>query len=736
MRRRLLATASIAMLARAAPALATPDAPAPAPAASQVEEVTITATRTPTKVIDAPATVSVITDRQIDDQLVKDIKDLVRYEPGVAVRHSPARFTLAGASTGRDNNSGFNIRGLEGNRVLIQVDGIRVPEGFSFGAQAAGRGDYVDLDLLKSVEILRGPASALYGSDGVAGAVSFITRDPLDMLAEGQSYGGRVKVGYDSSDDSHSEGFVAAGRTGPWSALLSYTRRDGHALETNGSNISANTDRTVADPQDTLSNAILGKLVYAPDDRNRFRLTYDHQDEVIETDVLSAIAKPPLSATSTRDLRTHDALTRDRVSLDYHFREAAGLVREVDAAVYHQTSDNKQDGAERRNTAAPRTRINLFDTDLYGVNLQGVSLAQTGPLTHRFVYGGDASVTKQKSLRDGTVPPVGETFPTRAFPTTDYTLAGAFLQDEIGIGDGRLTLYPAVRLDYYDLDPHADALLTTLTPRGQNDTHVSPKFSAVFKATPQVGVFFNYANGYKAPSPSQVNNAFANLVANYRSIPNADLKPETSETFEGGVRLQLPFATASVTGFTGDYDDFIDQVQTTGAFTPTNPAIFQFINIGHVTISGVEATGEARLGRGFSLHAAFSYAKGDATSRGVKTPLASVEPYKLVGGLGYQDPGGRFGGQLIATHSDGKALSRAGSTCTPSCYVPPAFTTLDATAWLAITPAAILRIGVFNLTDRTYVWWSDVRGLASTSPVIDAYSQPGRNVGVSLAYRF
>src|SRR6187402_24871 len=214
-------------------------APAADAAANEVpadgsQEITVTATRTEKPVEDVPATVSVIDSKQIADDLMTDIKDLVRYEPGVAVRRAPARFTAAGAATGRDRDSGFNIRGLEGNRVLITVDGVRVPDAFSFGAQSVGRGDYVDLDLLKSVEILRGPASALYGSDGVAGAVSFITKDPQDFPKPGQKVGGGFRFGYDSADESWTKGLVMAGKAGDVQAMLAFTRRDGHALDNKG----------------------------------------------------------------------------------------------------------------------------------------------------------------------------------------------------------------------------------------------------------------------------------------------------------------------------------------------------------------------------------------------------------------------------------------------------------------------------------------------------------------------
>ena len=89
--------------------------------------------------------------------------------------------------------------------MLIQVDGIRVPDGFTFGAQAAGRGDYVDLGIVRSVEILRGPASALYGSDGLAGAVSFITSDPADLLAAAATSPPSPARTYDSASDEFSE---------------------------------------------------------------------------------------------------------------------------------------------------------------------------------------------------------------------------------------------------------------------------------------------------------------------------------------------------------------------------------------------------------------------------------------------------------------------------------------------------------------------------------------------------
>jgi len=188
-------------LAAAAPAIAAPaveDYAIDLNEPVRVAPVTVVGTRTERRVDEVPASVSVIAAEAIETNLVTDIKDLIRFEPGVSVPTSPARFSAALSGAGRDGNSGFTIRGMGGNRVLIVQDGVRVPDGFAFGAQSVGRGGYNDLDLVKSVEILRGPASALYGSDGIAGAVSFTSKDPSDFIEAGRNFGARARVGYNS----------------------------------------------------------------------------------------------------------------------------------------------------------------------------------------------------------------------------------------------------------------------------------------------------------------------------------------------------------------------------------------------------------------------------------------------------------------------------------------------------------------------------------------------------------
>ena len=704
--------------------------------ATEQRDVVVTATRAPIQAQDAPVTVSVKNADEIADELATDIKDLVRFEPGISVRRAPTRFGAALGTTGRAGNEGFVVRGIGGNRVLIQVDGVRVPYGFSFGAQDVGRGDYVDLGLIKSVEFLRGPASALYGSDGLAGAVSFTTSDPADILGD-KAFGGSLRTQYNSADEEFTQSGVVAGRSGAVSAMLAYTRRDFSELKNKGDVEGTGVTRTAPNPQDGRANALLGKLVWNVAPGHRLRATGEYLDNRIETEVLTGINR------TVAGLQARDTGKRWRAGLDWTY-DGAGLVQFARAAAYVQDADNRQFSAEDRVTLADRTRLNTLENRVYGGSGEIRLGFSTGPITHRLVTGADISVLRQRGLRDGTVPPAGETFPTRAFPTTDFTLAGAFVGDEIGIGP--LTLHPALRYDWYRLSPDRDPLLPRFVGAAQSADRLSPRIGAVLTLAPALRLFASYARGFRAPEPGQINQFFSNLAFGYTSIPNPNLRPETSEAIEAGLRLNSEAVDLSASVFRADYRDFISQEVVGGTFTPANPALYQFVNLDRAKVKGAEARFEGRARNGLTGQLALSYAEGEQiAANDARRPLATVDPLKLVMGIGWREPDhGRFGGQVIMTHSARKAARDTTGLCSTECFRPAAFTILDATLFARVTDALTLRAGIFNLTNATYAWWSDVRGLgvprplpvgAADVPPI-AFTQPGRNASASLTLRF
>lgn len=733
----LLSVAGLALTTVATPALSADTTELEQPVV--LSPITVLGTRTERSVDTVPATISVITAETIETNLVTDIKDLIRFEPGVSVPTSPARFSAALSGAGRDGNSGFTIRGMGGNRVLIVQDGVRVPDGFAFGAQSVGRGGYNDLDLVKSVEILRGPASALYGSDGIAGAVSFTSKDPQDFIDAGRNFGARARVGYNSADEGWTEGLALAGRNGTLSGMIAYTRRDAQETENKAEVGGTGAGRTQPNPQDFASNAVLGKLVWDINDNHTLRLTYDHFDQDMEGEALSSYSATVIG------LSAQDETQRDRVSLDWRFDKFLGL-DSGSVSAFWQDATTRQFTYEDRTPAVDRTRDVTFDNNIWGLAAQGSKSFGTQSIQHRLTVGADWSRTTQEGIRNGTVPPVGEPFPARPFPKTEYELAGLFVQDEISLLDGRLSIIPALRYDWYELTPKADALFPA-PAEGQSDGHLSPKIGAIFWANDHFGLFANYAQGFKAPSPMQVNNFFANPVFGYESIPNPDLDPETSESFEAGMRFRNIEAfggtlSLSATAFKTHYDDFISQVVVSGTGVPgVDPLIYQYVNLTEVDIWGLEARGDIRWDNGLSAIVAVSFADGDQETDGARGKLTSVDPVKVVSGLNYKAPSGNWGGSATVTWSDKKDQAGCGGG---NCWGGEEFTLLDLTAFWNVTERATLRAGVFNVFDEKYAWWSDVRGLnrggTVTNPTppatLDAFTQPGRNFGVSINLRY
>jgi len=738
MRTFLLLSASLSALATAAYA----EDGAPEDQAHILPAVTVLATRSETPVDEVPATVTVFTAEQIERQLFTDIKDLVRYEPGVSVVSQPARFGAALGTAGRAGNAGFTIRGMGGDRVLMVVDGVRTPDGFTFGAQSVGRGGYSDLDLMKSVEILRGPASALYGSDGIAGAVSFTTKDPEDFLSDGRSFGARARAGYNSSDEGYTEGVAFAGRlANGFSGLIAYTRRDAQETETHGDVGGTGATRTEANPQDIASNSVLGKLVWDVSDNHRLRLTYDHYDLEMDADVLSGRvpAAPPFVPNAVLELLAHDETTRDRVSLDWRFNDALGL-DSGQIAAYWQEAETTQFTFEDRDPGVDRTRDNQFNNRVIGLAADARKTIVAGGVEHRLIFGADVSTTTQEGIRGGTVPPFGETFPTSPFPKTDYTLAGVFVQDEIVLAGGTVRITPSLRYDAYDLSTDSDPLYTGARA-DQSDGHLSPKIGAVWQVTPGFQLFGNYSEGFKAPTPSQVNNFFSNIASGYTSIPNPDLDPETSHSAEIGLRMRdQDFAFGrmgfQIVAFRSEYEDFISQQVVGGTGAPGDPVIYQYVNFAEAEVEGLEGRANIDWDNGFSARFAAAWANGSQTTGGAEASLSTIDPVKLVGGLAWNDPAGRFGAETVVTWSDAKKnRDTDGLACFGTCLVGEAFTLIDVTAYWNVTSAVTARAGVFNVTDEKYGWWSDFAGVSRTSVARDAYTQPGRNFGVSLSLR-
>src|SRR3546814_12328092 len=112
--------------------------------------------------------------------------------------------------------------------------------------------------------IRRGPWWALDGSAGRAGGCSVITAEPADFLEPGKTIGRLLRAGYSSADEEFSETAILAGRSGDWSVMAAYTRRDWQELGNKGDVGGTGTLRTEPNRQDGRTNAGLARIGYDP----------------------------------------------------------------------------------------------------------------------------------------------------------------------------------------------------------------------------------------------------------------------------------------------------------------------------------------------------------------------------------------------------------------------------------------------------------------------------------------
>ncbi|MEM7717415.1 MAG: TonB-dependent receptor plug domain-containing protein [Cyanobacteria bacterium P01_A01_bin.68] len=251
---------------------------------------------------DTPSNITVIDSEQREKQQARDVRDLVRYEPGVSVPNNT-----------RGGLQGVNIRGLGGNRVQMEVDDIRLPAEFSYGSSQLGR-DYVDIETLKALEIFRGNNSGEGGSDALGGTVNFKTAEAGNLLDSlGKDSYTSVRSGYSSKDESLFGTITQANRFDDIDTLFIYTRRNGSEFQVgNGNSI-------YQDDQDKTRNNFLGKVTYNIDKQSFVEFTGEIFNNVTDSKFSTANIPGLAFEFSTTDLEEKLTTNRQRLSLAYQF---------------------------------------------------------------------------------------------------------------------------------------------------------------------------------------------------------------------------------------------------------------------------------------------------------------------------------------------------------------------------------------------------------------------------------
>lgn len=679
---------------------------------TELPVITILATRQASDPLNTPRNVSVIGGVEMQDHFIADMQDLARYEPGV---------TATRTTTGTDpfgTFSGFDIRGVGGNRVQILVDGSRTPERIVDGTR-----DYLDFNFTKQADIVRGPGSALWGADALGGIVALQTIDPEDILGQDRVSGGEFSTSYDSLDNAFNNALTYARRLTPELSVLggiSYTRADepefGNARADGGiygcpRNIADGaTPCNALDPMGKSSYRALAKAVYTPDADHRFELSADYfrrrtdmRSDSILGPVYSSVTSLPTGEVNTgidRDLDVH----RGRFGIEHEWNAGGLFVDQVRWSLSHSPSGYKRTGT-RRSVSAVGDNLVTNDSLEYSENfteldIQLTSRFATGGLGHVVTWGfdGDYTLTDYQSISSVRNLTAGTTTETRAggfnFANATTVRADFYAQDEISAFDERLRLTPGLRLANYSLDPRPDSDYKPVP--GKEPVKVSKStvlfdIGATYDLTGNLSLYGGYNQGFKMPTAQQLYTSLPGTF--FDLIPAPDLKPERVDNYEIGLRGRFDRGFFSLGAFHAEYTDFIESF-----YNPPGTSDYTYRNLSSVTVYGIEASGAYditdRLRTDFSL--AWQKGRQKAGSSEPTTPH-TVPPLTAVVGLSYLIPDYDLKLEAVGTF-----VADVKETASVNNFKPDGYALLDLFAGWKPSENTELRLGVKNVFDQRY----------------------------------
>jgi outer membrane receptor for ferrienterochelin and colicins len=515
-------------------------------AAPETQTIVITATRHAMLATDAPASLSVVTRRDIEARGADNVIEAIRGETGLS---------LQGRAVG--GRKVIGVRGLDSRHALFLVDGRRI--GASDGVVGASdfQYDWIAVDDIERIEVVRGPLSVLYGSEALGGVVNVITRQPGEVWRVGatgeisSADGGRGGDGWRSG--ARADGPLGAG----------FYLRAG---------VAASKTTAVASPADPRLSELegrakrdgwLGLAWRGAGDAKGQRIEFEHREG--------------------REDRVADA------------RERGGRRR------YHATFNDIERAStmlawEAEWAQALETQLRAYRSTIEVVNRRTEGVAVNVPQRVQ------ETVLEGQARRPFGAHALGAGFEARNESLDDPGLPGGrsvlphrsvFVQDEWSVSPP-LTVTLGLRRDTH----------------GAYGGEWSPRAYAVWRVAPGWTVKGGFSHGFKVPNLKQVVPG-ARAEGPNLFIGNPALKPERSDAFEIGVGYAAGPTQLQLMVFDQRVDDLIEvRLVTPGAVAGTGT--YTYDNLATARLRGVEASAVQPLGAGFT--AALSATILDATN--------------------------------------------------------------------------------------------------------------------------
>jgi len=699
------------------------------------EELIVIASRMPTLASDVIGSVESISSEELEAQMVNSLEQIVRYIPGVSA-HNESQY-------GRSLTEDVHIRGIHGGAIFL-IDGIRISDSYT----GYGR-DTVDVDLLKKVEIMKGPSSVEYGSDGLAGTIAYFTKDPTDLVNDGKYLS--VTTNYIEKNKQEKVNLLAAYDKGNTNGLIQLVDR---SLE----ETKLHEDFSLkSNPMEGDQQSIFAKLNVELSNKSKLTFIADLQEWESEWAINSEkgfiyFPTPRSISSSSGD----DEGSRERFSVTLDISNENGLYDTASLSYYTQETEQSQITIQNQVSffggmqAAPTPTMRVRDFD-FNQSVNGFAFEAFKSIgDHQMVYGIDIEDTETERPRMLTeinlltdIPTNivdGETYPNKTFPDSETKRKAIFFNDRVNFSDTSI-LNIGFRYDDYELNVSPDILLSNANIlnyqiNNTEDSAISFKLGYLKDIAENLTGFIQYAEGFKAPDYETSNTVFTNYLYYYTVIPNPNLKSEESDTIEIGLRSYGEEDAWELAVYKSEVEGFIHP-EVVGF--NRGLGIYQYQNAENVEIRGIEFDYERTLTNQLSFKLALALSSGDLFEGNEKHPLPEIDPKELILGLNWNSINDKLALQALLTVA-GKSKDNLEEVCVNNSCSPRVQTSgyglLDLFATYRQNESLEFRFAIENATNKKYLRWASVAALPLNDSELDLYGQNGRSISASFRYTF
>ena len=730
-------------------------------------KITVTGTRTERAIKDVPSSISNFDYDEINSIAPLSWRDLFKYDAAISSQDFTRSDGERTYATGDKGN--INIRGLDGNRILTLIDGIPIPR-FSYGRDgtyAASRLNYIDFSNIGNVDVLKGAGSSLYGSDAMGGVVSIRSLMPDDILEEDQNSSFEISSPYNSQNNSYQPSLKYAFRENDLAGVFSISTGS-------FSELNRNTDNKYINDIDGDINSYYIKLIKNIGNTD-YNLVYENIDK--ETNqTASSYYNTKNSLTSQKDKRES---TRSRISLGFKYKSSEDkFIDKFSGQIYSNIMENKSDYGTVSSSGAANT-LNDLDQEMLGGNLQFTNNFSTKGNDQKLTYGFEINHNDASRVRTAIGGREPGTY--KSNPDSDVLKLGFYIQDEIKFK--KWDVIAGIRYDANNINAFADDawydsgssyLLSKEDsvgkPISKDYSNWSPSLAAIYKFNKNLNLYGKYSRGFRAPSWEDLNSSRISLSSSfsYTTIGNPNLKEETSNNYELGLKGRTKKADFGISTFLNNYNNFLDPTNTTGnvkfytvkegsGIGEVDQGLFvknqkmaieyQTRNIFDVQIWGIETNYKyhfSERNKGLSFSASTSFVKGENQTDNQN--LDTVNPFQIVTNFDYIFPSNKLSASITNTYVGVPSTSKDyrnpvvnGKDLSDNVYIPDAFITTDFVLKFKPSERFVADLGVYNVFDTTYYLWSDMRAngfTGSDDVAYQRYAQPGTSVKAGFKWRF